>query len=374
LLAAAATIAWFVCFSAAAQGVDPPHPLKTWVKRHPLAGAKNPSPKMGYECAYAYDLVSRLLVRYGGHNQGGGGEQNSEVWTYDLASDLWMLRHVNDAPPGVCCGAQNVYHDALGRYVRFPSFSGSHGWQSWREIALKDSSVWTFDVPTSTWRAMRPLPDVRVAPLRGTAYDAERELIVLHGGETADHGTVAYDLYWNTWLRLQPKGPQPAANLSQPGFTYDAVNKVFVLFGSQFADDPRTWLYDLPTNTWRVLKTDRSPPSDKTSPVLAADTRNGIVLCSVLTRNESTSLETWALDVAKATWTKLQQPADAPGDSGARNRSLLYLADQNLFVLENRTKDEQQVWTFRYAEASAPPAPLQRPTITLLGRSPLLHW
>ncbi len=358
----------------AAAAADPPHPLKQWVKRHPTPGAKSSSPRLGYECAYAYDPGSKLLVRYGGHNQGGGGEQNSEVWTYDLASDAWRLRGVNDAPPGVCCGMQNCFHDALGRYVRFPSFSGSHGWQSWREIALKDSSVWTFDVSNDTWRPMRPLPDVRVGPLRGAAYVPEYEVVLLHAGEGTDHGTVAYDLYANQWHSLKPQGPKPAANLSQPGFAYDAVNGVFVLFGSQFSDDARTWLYDLKTNAWRVLQTNVTPPADKTSPVLAADTRNGIVLCSVLTGNEAKDLETWVLDVAKATWTKLDHPADAPSDSGARNRQLLYLADQNLFVLENRTKDEQQIWTYRYADAPAPPPPLPRPSVAVDEKGATLTW
>ena len=54
---------------------------------------------MGYETSYGYDPIRKLLIRYAGHNQGGGGEQNSEVWTYDLARDVWTLMEPNDAPP-----------------------------------------------------------------------------------------------------------------------------------------------------------------------------------------------------------------------------------------------------------------------------------
>jgi hypothetical protein len=345
---------------------DPPHPVMTWVKRHPLPDAKKPSPALGYETTYGYDPARDLLIRYGGHNQGGGGEQNSEVWTYDLANDVWTHMQPNDAPPGVCCDQQNVYHDALGKFVRFPSFSGSHGWQSFREINLKDSSVWTYDLAANHWRAMRPLPEVHPGPLRGAAYDAHHEVIVLHGGEGASHGTVAYDLYSNTWHRLKPSGPAPEANLSQPGFTYDAVNRVFVLFGSQFAKDPKTWLYDLRKNAWSVLETPEHPPADKSCPVLAADTRSGVVLCNVIGSEE---LETWTLDVAKAKWVKLETKG-RPDKSGGRNRVLLYIPEKNLFVLENRTERieddpqtakrarEQQIWTFRYADA---PAPSPRP-------------
>ena len=360
-----------------APAADPPHPVMRWVKRHPLPDAKNPSPRMGYECAYGYDPATKLLLRYAGHNQGGGGEQNSEMWTYDLAKDLWDLREPNDAPPGVCCGQQNVFHAALGKYVRFPSFSASHGWQSLREVYLKDSSVWTFDVGRNEWRAMRPCPEVWPKPLRGAAYDPVHEVIVLHGGETARHGTVAYDLHANTWHELQPPRHAPEATNSGPGFAYDAVNRVFVLFGSQFDDDPRTWVYDLRKNKWTVLETPTHPPAVKSSPVMAADTRNGVILCTVLPGEEQRDVQTWVLDVKQRTWTRLDLK-DGPDNSGARNRNLVYLPDQNLFVLENRThgdaSDEQQVWTFRYADAAAPPAAPARPQVMSENDAAVLRW
>ncbi|MHC4400984.1 MAG: hypothetical protein ACYTG0_15010 [Planctomycetota bacterium] len=342
---------------AAAAAVDEPHRLMTWVKRHPREdGQGKPSPRMGYETSYGYDPSRRLLVRYGGHNQGGGGEQNSEVWTYDLDGDVWTLKEPNDAPPGVCCAQQNVYDDVRRRFIRFPAFSGSHGWQSFREIYLKNSSVWTYDLDQNAWGAMRPFPEVWPAPLRGAAYDPHHGVTVLHGGEGARYGTSVYDLHTNTWHELSPDPAPP--NVSQPGFAYDAVNRVFVLFGSQFESDPRTWVYDLRENRWQVFEVDRHPPADKSCPVLAADTRNGIVLCSV--RGED-GLETWALDVAKRAWTQLDVDRQ-PDPSGARNRVLLYLPDGNLFVLENRANKEQQVWTFRYADAPRPP-PAPRPLV-----------
>jgi len=368
-----------LAFSAALPAADPPHPVMTWVKRHPVEGAAKPSPRMGYETTYGYDPVSRLLVRYGGHNQGGGGEQNAEVWTYDLDKDIWALMEANDAPPGVCCGQQNVFDEAARRFVRFPSFSGSHGWQSYREIRLKDSSAWTYDLATNTWRNMRPCPGPFPHPLRGAAWDPHHQVTVIHGGETANHGTVVYDLYANTWTQMKPPDPKPEPNLSQPGFTYDAVRRVFVLFGSQFDRDERTWVYDLRKNRWSVLEVVEHPSNKvkEASPVLAADTRNGIILCSI--RGEDRQLQTWALDVEKRQWTRLNLPAE-PDPSGSRNRVITYLADRNLFVLENRTggdegkqKSEQQIWTFRYAEALAPPQPPDLAVKTEKGAA-VLSW
>lgn len=337
---------------------DPAHPSLVWVKKHPNPVAKIPSPKLGYEGSFGYDPANKILIRHGGHNQGGGGEQNAETWTYNLEKDIWKLEQPNDAPPGVCCAQQNVFHDALGKFIRFPAFSNSHGWQSVREVALKNTSVWTYDYPNNTWTNMRPMPEPQLHPLRGAAYDPDHEVVVIHGGEGAKHSTVVYDLYSNTWHWMNPKNAPPT-DLSQPGFTYDPVNKVFVLFGSQFKSDPRTWIYNLPKNEWKVLKTEGEPPFDKSSPILAADSRNGIVLASIQGKD---GLETWALDVAKATWKKLDVKWEGENQdksmNGNRNRVLLYLPGRNLFMMEVCTSKEQQIWTFRYAEA---PEPLPKP-------------
>src|SRR4051794_19325212 len=112
----ALVVAAFLLLPSSVRADDPPHPLKQWIKRHPTPDKKDPIPKLGYEGSYGYDPVSRLLIHYGGHNQGGGGEQNSEIWTYDLDKDLWKHHEPNDCPPGVCCAQQNVYHTRLGKF------------------------------------------------------------------------------------------------------------------------------------------------------------------------------------------------------------------------------------------------------------------
>ncbi len=143
----------------------------TWVKRSPLKGGPV-SPGMGYETSLGYDPAARRVIRWGGHNQGGGGEQNAETWLFDPATARWTLQTPNTSPPGVCCAQQNVFDPVGGRFLRFPAFSGSHGWQWYREIYLSNSSLWSYDLPSNTWRDMRPLPAPAVRPLRCTSWDA----------------------------------------------------------------------------------------------------------------------------------------------------------------------------------------------------------
>jgi hypothetical protein len=345
---------------------DPPpsldsQPANFWIKRSPLPGGP-PSPRLGYESSLGYDPRSRLLIRWGGHNQGGGGEQNAETWTFDLATAKWTLRHTNDAPPGVCCAQQNVFDIARGRFVRFPSFSGSHGWQWSREIALKNSSVWTYDPATNTWREMRPVPEPRVSPLRCASYDTDHDVIVVFGGEGNSEGTLVYDLYTNTWTSLKP--PEQPAFRSGGNMAYDEARKLHVLFGAQFIDDPHTWAFDLAANRWTDLKPKTQPTTDRNDAVLTYDPTSRVIIAVVRVMDgkgekAKSHLETWALDTGKRTWKKMSPPAEPPV-SGNRARMMIFLPDRGVAVLEDRTHPptgpaEQQIWTYRYAKAPAKP-------------------
>jgi hypothetical protein len=53
----------------------------------------------------------------------------------------WALQEPNTSPPGVYCAQQNVFDPVGGRSLRFPVFSGSHGWQRFRAIHLSNSSA-----------------------------------------------------------------------------------------------------------------------------------------------------------------------------------------------------------------------------------------
>ena len=353
------------CFSRAAAEAPllPSHPRNTWIKRSPLADGPV-SPRLGYEGACVWDSRHQLLVRYGGHNQGGGGEQGAEVWTFDLNSAEWTLREPNTSPPGVCCNKQNVYDRAAGRYIRFPKFSGSHGWQWWREIYLNDASVWTYDLAENRWRNMRPVPAPRLAPYRCASWDSDRQVVVVFGGEGSHEGTLIYDPWRNEWRWPRPDvEPNPRSGGSM---AYDAARKLHVLFGSQFDDDRHTWTYDAATNRWRDVQPGTMPPTDRNDPELTYDPINQIVLALVkVTSGDGDDavhdVQTWTYDAGDNTWTRMR-PEVEPDAAGNRTRNLIFAPELNLAILEDCTSQprEQQIWTYRYAEAGSacqsPPA------------------
>jgi hypothetical protein len=312
--------------------------------------------------ACVWDNRHQLLIRYGGHNQGGGGEQGAEVWTFNLESAKWTLHEPNTSPPGVCCNAQNVYDPTSGRYIRFPRFSGSHGWQWARELYLNDSSVWTYDLTENRWRNRRPLPEPSIAPYRCAAWDSDQQVVVVFGGEGGREGTLIYDPWRNEWRWPRPDlepDPRSGGNLA-----YDAARRRHVLFGTQFTDDPHTWTYDAAANQWRDVQPATMPPTKENDAVLTYDPINRVVLALVkVTTGEGDDarheIQTWAYDAGANQWTRMR-PATEPDAAGNRTRNLIFAPELNLAILENCTSRprEQQVWTYRFAagpDIDAPP-------------------
>ena len=345
---------------------DLQQPPNTWVKRSPRADAP-PSPGLGYEASLVWDSKHRRVIRFAGHNQGGGGEQNAETWVLDPLTAKWELKEPNRSPPGACCNQQNVFDAEAGRMLRFPAFSGSHGWHWFRENYLNNSTVWNYDLATNTWRDRRPTPAPRVAPLRCASWDSDFQVAVIFGGEGSREGTLVYDPYTNIWHRLKPKdepGPRSGGNMA-----YDPVNKVHVLFGSQFDHDASTWTFDLKKNEWRGHRLDPGPSPDRNDAVLAYDaaSKKVIAVVRVIDKSEKKEpvaghLETWAFDAAKLAWTRLD-PDGEPDGWGNRRRIMVAAPELNALVLEAfatesekipNVKREQQVWTYRGAAAAKP--------------------
>jgi len=348
----------------------------TWVKRSPLPGGP-PSPRLGYEGACVWDTKHHLLIRYGGHNQGGGGAQYSEVWTFDLKTARWTLKLPNTSPPGVCCAQQNVFDPISARYIRFPAFSGNHGWQWFREIYLNNATIWMYDLESNRWINRNPVPTPRVSPLRCASWDSDAQVVVLFGGEGNREGTVIYNPYTNSWTRARPPFEPPFR--SAGNMTYDSKRKRHILFGAQFSDDPHTWAYDIRKNRWIDLKPDRLPPTNRNDAVLVYDDRSDVVICIV--HDEGTDkLETWAYAPGSNSWRPLKPPSE-PDRSGNRARVLSYAPEYGLVVLENRTKSkpgppEQQIWTYLYAGAPPPPGPAAPGGLAVRtsGDSAVLTW
>lgn len=349
------------------------HPEMTWIKRTPVNGAP-PNPRMGYESSYGWDAANGVIIRWGGHNQGGGGEQNAETWHYDPIANTWNLIEPNTSPPGNCCCRENVFDPAHGRFIRFPAFFHSHGWQWRRTGYTRDSSVWSYDAAAQTWRNMRPMPEAWPRPMRGAAWDPDAQVILIASGEGHREGTIVYDPHVNRWTWMKPKPEFPTRNTF--GLAYDTKRKCYYAFGDQYGRDQRTWKYDLKANTWTDLKPAHRPAKFGDGTVMAYDPVSDVVIANLRQGTEKVvRRETWAYLPSENNWKKLQTSGTVTA-SGPRNTIMLYLPEHNVFLLENRTRTQQQVWTFRYAAAKADPRPAAPTglTVSTAADSAQLTW
>jgi fibronectin type 3 domain-containing protein len=354
------------------------HPENEWVQQSPRGEA--PAPRFGWEGSGSYDPWNRQWIHFGGHD---GIPQGFHLFTCDLATGAWEQKFPNTSPPGVCCvDGANVFDVANRRFVRFPGASLGHGYQYSRGVKLKNAHVWLYDPATNTWTNMRPPPYKPFLAREGlgslnaaATYDSSNELALSFGGQGSAGGTnnlFAYDAYANALHRLNAVNPpSPRDGM---GVAYDAKNDCLVLFGSQYDNDEKTWVYRYAANKWEAHDLQPRPPGKKagtyaTIPKMAYDALNDICLCVVWDTN-SGKHETWAFDAAKVQWTKMNPPAE-PEPSMSRSRNLSYSAEHNVFILETTSKESKgngpQLWTYRYQKAPsdkrpAPPTDLRART------------
>jgi len=361
------------------------HPVNIWVKQSPRQEA--PAPGFSWEGSGAYDPRARQWVHHGGHD---GVPQGFALFTWGLESGRWEQRFPNTSPPGVCCvDGANVFDTANRRFVRFPGACLGHGWQCSRGVHLKSSGVWLYDPVANEWSNMRPPPykepekysrEVLGSLNAGGAYDPNHEVAISFGGQGSAgdmDNLYVYDAYANYLERLEAaNSPGPRDGM---GLCYDSGNDCLAVFGSQYADDERTWIYRYATNAWEAHDLSPHPPGKKfgtyaTIPKMAYDSRNGVCLCVVWL--DENGHETWALDVGEMQWTKLN-PEVEPDRSASRSRNLSYVPDLNLFILETWSRESgAQIWTYRYRAApqSLAPGPPTDLTVATGSDTATLTW
>ncbi len=363
------------------------HPEGQWVKQSPREGA--PVPDFGWEGSAVLDPQRRQWIHHAGHD---GIPQGFHLFTYQLDSGRWEQRFPNTSPPGACCvDGANTFDLLHQRLVRFPGAALGHGYQWSRGVKLKSSAVWLYDPAANEWTNMRPAPYHLPLNARdwlgslngGATYDATRGLALSFGGQGTSGGTnnlFVYDAHANLLQRL------PAANAPEPrdgmGLTYDTKNDCLVLFGSQYSNDEKTWIYRYTTGKWEGHTLDPHPPGKKlgtyaTIPRLAYDSLNGICLC-VVWDTRTNEHQTWVLDVEKLRWTRVNPPVD-PSPSMSRSRNLSYWADENLFLLELSPRETKgkgvELWSFRYKQPKVLPAASPGAPVVLTERDAVrLTW
>jgi len=146
------------------------------------------------------------------------------------------------------------------------------------------------------------------------AYDpASRQIFLFGGQDTAPRNDLwAYSLAQRRWVEIQASGPRPPARFGHT-LVLDSVRRRLVVFGGQaagfFSD---TWAFDIAQATWQQLSRDEAGPSRRYGhSAIYESARDRMVISHGFT-SAGRFDDTWAFEFASNTWRNLSPSGTRP--------------------------------------------------------------
>ncbi|MFC1609820.1 kelch repeat-containing protein [Myxococcota bacterium] len=255
----------------------------TWTE---VAPGKSPSPRLGH--AMTFDTIRAVPVLFGGHDNQEAWE--SETWedrcrvlvadTWEYDGYTWTEVSPATAPSPRFFHAM-VYDNARGVAVLFGGLDTVGGPDCWTAL----SDTWEYD--GNTWTQVTPEISPPARALHAMAYDAARAVVVLFGGsaDVSDYLSDTWEYDGKTWTEVGwYAGASAPSRRNAHAIAYDANRTVSVLFGGQY-DYNDTWEYD--GNTWREITLET--PSPQEVGAMAYDANRGVTVLFEI----ETQWETW---------------------------------------------------------------------------------
>jgi hypothetical protein len=310
-------------------------PENRWVK---VAGV--PADPLGRELEpgrgafWCFEPASGAFLRYGGYTP----TECNALWRFDLASRAWRNALKVDyswPPPGDRPGAGAWWCMAYDTRRKVVWLCGGVGLAARTHPELFED-IWQYDPAKQAFAPMKskgfPRYGARIVYdskndllIRAPAYDGEWG--ARHNKET----TWVYAPAKNAWEGRKTPGSPRHALAGAFVFAADAGKAVYL--AAERDHTSSTWTYDAAANHWERLACRENPPP-RVAAGAAYDTHNKLVVLhggvgaspkgySYLHRGGGTQLhDTWALDMAKAEWRKLDVGASLipklPGQQGRR--------------------------------------------------------
>ena len=186
------------------------------------------------------------------------GPPSSELWELD-AKGAWRRRTPSGPEPGPRHHHAVAFDSRRGRLVVYGGIDDKENWPQ---------DVWEWD--RERWHHLQPDVNPGERAHHAMAYDSTRGVIVLRGGTRRERGNYPTDTWeWDgrAWRMAAADGPGPGNGYRM---AYDAERRVTVLFGGE------TCVWD--GKSWTRLTPPASPP-DRAVHGLAYDpSRQRVVL------------------------------------------------------------------------------------------------
>jgi len=263
-------------------------PCVVWRPEPPAA---SPPARFDHGMAYQASTYPRVIL-FGGIS-GLGGPSLDDTWLWDGSN--WQ--EFGASPhPSARGGNQMAYDEANGRTVLFGGVTEPGG------TIHGDTWQWT----GASWHMESPSTSPSPRFACGMTYDAARGRVILFGGNTGA-GTASDTWEWDgtDWSLITPDHSPPARYfLGGNGLAYDPDREVVVLFGgnsgSAFLGD--TWEWD---GTDWTQRTPSPSPSARDGHALAFVPGMGVVLMGG-NANSKFQDDTWRWD--GTSWLQLHTP------------------------------------------------------------------
>jgi len=335
----------------------PGTPVNTWVLRHKR------TPNLIWEMGIAYDPVTHIMVRHGGHVLGTYAQTNYTI-LYDVRRNTFSWSRAPLRPQRRCLVAV-TYVDSCRRALTAHGGS-SHGSLpqgavsgDYKGVHLGDPrGPWLYDVTDDVWEDCRTLPPVwKRAAHSWIVYDSGSDLVASLSGTSL----VLFNPRTNRVI-VKPL-PKALGSRLGHGLAADPVNRKLVLFGGSRdggwvwvrGDRAKayremvqkdTWLYDVVTGEWSRVTPKAVPPrgtpmNDHVSIPMVYHPPSGTILMLQNDLDEWKpdnrtwpSPKLWSFDVTAGEWTEV--PTRTPP---AFTGIMCYASHEDVVILRGGGRD-----------------------------------
>jgi len=166
--------------------------------------------------ALAYDTDSDRVILFGGVPTAVSPPMG-ETWAFDVNTNTWENRNPLGPEPSARWLHDMAYDAQSDRALLFSGltqaqFSTPH---------TRDSETWTYDFDTNSWTRVEPTARPLGRLAHKMTYDTESNRVIMFGGEwpihdTRNNETWVFDVGSSTWSQVGPVPPPPPVSLLVP--------------------------------------------------------------------------------------------------------------------------------------------------------------
>lgn len=260
--------------------------------------------------ALAYDHARMKTMLFGGYNGSSGGGIDNQTWLWDGA--VWSPANPSTKP--TARRSHNLAYDSDRQVtVLFGGEAGTLKQDTWEW----DGTDWT---PRSTSG-----PGARQN--FAMTYDSQRHVTILFGGQTGT-GYIDDTWEWNgtagTWSLMSNTGPSPRGYAHM---AYDPVRNVTVLFGGADNSSQKGDTWEWNGTAWTPITPTGATPMERASHGMAYDPSCGVVIFGGYGINGNSLSDTWSWN--GTAWTLIA----STGPNARRNHGMAYDKARNTLVV-----------------------------------------